>query len=321
MTANVVAIKGAKLAPRSVRSRMDTIAITPKMVSSWLLPPFQRELKVNEKVRTIAEEIREDLVVPGVLTLGELDSGGVTYIIDGQHRIEAFKIADVAEAYADVRICRFEGLGEMGEHFVELNSAIARFSPDDVLRGLEGTVPALNLIRQECPFVGYANIRRSGTGPLIGMSQVLRSWSASRGEVPSAGGGKSAMQTAQAMDVLDAQQLAAFLNIARIAWGSDPANYRLWGGLNIVICMWMFRQLVLDKERGVKRYVVLTRDQFKKCLMSVSANPDYLDWLVGRNLNDRDRSPCFARIKAIFASRLREEVSGKVLLPQPGWAS
>jgi hypothetical protein len=29
---------------------------------------------------------------------------------------------------------------------------------------------------------------------------------------------------------------------------------------------------------------------FRKCLMSVSANTDYLDWLVGRNIGEHDRA-------------------------------
>jgi hypothetical protein len=34
--------------------------------------------------------------------------------------------------------------------------------------------------------------------------------------------------------------------------------------------------------------------------MSVSANTDYVDWLVGRNLGERDRTPAYGRLKTIF---------------------
>jgi hypothetical protein len=36
--------------------------------------------------------------------------------------------------------------------------------------------------------------------------------------------------------------------------------------------MWIYRRHVLNKERGVKRAVVMTNDQFRKCLMSVAAD-------------------------------------------------
>jgi len=116
--------------------------------------------------------------------------------------------------------------------------------------------------------------------------------------------------------------LVVFLNIAMSAWGRDTEYSRLWSVLNITLCMWMWRRLVLDKERGVKRYVVLNNDQFRKCLMSVSADTNYVDWLIGRHLSNRDRSPAYQRLKSIFARRLTEDGKlgkAKVLLPQPVW--
>ena len=40
-------------------------------------------------------------------------------------------------------------------------------------------------------------------------------------------------------------------------------------------------------------------------------------------MGDRDRSPAYARLKAIFARRLQEESRDhkKPLLPQPAWSS
>lgn len=119
----------------------------------------------------------------------------------------------------------------------------------------------------------------------------------------------------------DAEALIRFLKVARAAWGSDPQHGRLWTNLNLCVCMWLWRNLVVNRERGVKRFVVLTADQFKRCLMTLSASGDYVDWLVGRNMNDRDRSPCFVRIKTAFVQRLREDGDAKAKMPQPSWAS
>jgi hypothetical protein len=78
----------------------------------------------------------------------------------------------------------------------------------------------------------------------------------------------------------------------------------------------------MDKERGIKRYVVLNADLFKKCLMSVAANSDYSDWLVGRQIGERDRSPCYARLRSIFTDRLRNEMhTNAIKFPQPHWMS
>jgi hypothetical protein len=41
---------------------------------------------------------------------------------------------------------------------------------------------------------------------------------------------------------------------------------------------------------------------------------------VGRNLTDRDRSPAFSRIKAIFAERLMQINGKRPLLPAPEWS-
>jgi len=72
----------------------------------------------------------------------------------------------------------------------------------------------------------------------------------------------------------------------------------------------------------VARSIILDEGQFRKCLMSLSANREYVDWLAGRLLNDRDRGPCLSRMKAIFVKRLNaENVGRKVVLPQPAWGS
>jgi len=55
--------------------------------------------------------------------------------------------------------------------------------------------------------------------------------------------------------------------------------------------------------------------------MSLSADESYLDWLVGRQLRDRDRSPCYGRIRSSFAARFHSETGKKATFPSPAWAS
>lgn len=321
---NVISISGAREAPKSEQSRMDTLIITPQMVSGWKVPPFQRPVRINAKVAAVTEQIKKSECIEGVLTLGKIDGDKAFYIVDGQHRTEAFKLSELNEAIADIRICNFASMSEMAEEFVRLNSSLVKMRPDDILRGLESSVTALKAIRKSCEFVGYDQIRRGTSGPIVSMNALLRCWSAANYETPAASkSGISAASLAQSLDQISVQNLIGFLATAHSAWGRDPEYYRLWGNLNLALCMWMWNRLVIDRDRyGNKRYAVLSMPEFKKCLMSVSADGDYLSWLPGRMLTDRDRSPCYGRLKKIFANRLAADAKGKKpLLPSPAWAS
>lgn len=323
MSANVVDFKQP---PKAERTRMQTLYMTPALVKTWVIPPFQRQLRVNEKVRTIAGKIKADEVVPGIVTIGEIERGPDrgSYLMDGQHRVEAFKLSELTEAIADVHFRIYDTMAEMGAAFVEINSQIVRMRPDDNLRGLEQTIPALGVLRKHCTFIGYDYVRRgpkaSAKAPILGMSNVIKVWSGSNGDTPS-NTGSSTMEAARQLGVESAQQLSVFLNMCFSAWGREMENRTLWMPLNLAITMWLWRRLVLDKQRGVTRYVVLTPDLFRKCLLSVAASSEYADWLVGRTLSERDRSPCYTRLRPLFVTRLNQEMGKKILFPQPAWAA
>lgn len=323
---NVVMMKGSREAPKLMRSSMETLIISADQVNQWKVPPFQRPVRVNGKVATMAEEMKQNgCEITGVITLGTVAKGGEHYVVDGQHRLEAFRISGMSEIIADVRIVHFDTMAEMADEFVRLNSAIVRMRPDDILRGLEPTSPHMQAIRRVCPFVGFDNIRRGGTsGPILSMAAVIRCWFGSSTETPgnnSSMGGVAAL--AASLDEMSTSNLNRFLLAAHGAWGRDPEYYRLWGNLNLTICMWLWRRLVLDPPRGPKRSVVLNAAQFKQCLMTLSADHNYLEWLPGRLMRDTDRSPAYNRIKAAFVRRLSEEArDGKTpLLPAPAWFS
>lgn len=322
MGSNVVSLRSA---PVSKRSRMETLVVELTTVGGWRIPPFQRPLRVNDKVRMIADQIRDDGgVIPGVITIGKLVSGrhAGEYLLDGQHRVEAFRISECAEALADIRYVEFESMAEMGAEFVALNSQIVRMRPDDVLRGLEDSVPTLKMLREACPFIGYDYIRRNPTtSPIVSVSTVLRIWEGSAAETPVAIG-KSAVNLANDMTGESAEQLKRFLLMLFETWGRDDASKRLWSSLNMSVIAWIYRRLVLNTERPKSRILVLRSDQFKKCLAALAANGDYSDFLLGRQLGDRDRAPCYSRIKAIFTRRLLEEKfsKGSIVFPAPAWA-
>lgn len=323
-TSTIVPFRSAREAPKSERSAMETLIFTCNQIGAWRVPPFQRPVRVNAKVSALAEEIRrEGGTLPGIITLGTVKGDSATYVVDGQHRLEAFRISGLGEFIADFRLCVFESMAEMAEEFVRLNSALVRMRPDDILRGLESSVRTLRKIRTECKFVGYDQIRRGSSSPILGMSSTLRCWGGSAADTPVASNsGMSAAQTAEALTDESADDLIQFLTVAHAAWGRDNEYVRLWGSLNLGLCMWLWRRLVKDRERsGNKRHVVLNIKQFTACLMALSADGHYLDYLQGRQLTDRDRGPTYARIKKIWAARMGGEISGRIMFPQPAWAS
>lgn len=317
---NVESINKGKKPQR--KTSMDVLMIEGKTLLGWRIPPFQRPIRVNEKVRAISEQIAEDKgVIPGVITLGVIGEDPTTYIVDGQHRLEAFRMSELREGIADVRTVVFESMADMASEFVNLNSALVRIQPDDVLRGLEESCQGLRVIRERCPFVGYGNVRR-GTAPhtVLSMSAVLRVWFGAGLESASPPG-KSATQLASDLTTESAGHLTDFLTTAYEAWGRD-ADPRLWGALNLILCMWLWNRCVVDTtRRGNMRYTVLKRGQFKHGLMALGANADYCDWLKGRPCSERDRAPAYNRIKQIFAKRLKEEgMEAALRFPQPAWA-
>jgi len=304
---------------KASKAKMDTILVTPEIVQSWKRPEFQRPIKENRKVVDLAEEMKRDGGVwPGVVTLGII--GRETYLIDGQHRRHSFLISGLKDGLADVRIHYFDSMAEMGEEFVRLNSQLVRLNPDDILRGLEAGTVSLKLIREKCSFVGYDMVRRNtGSAPMLSMSVAIRSWSGSGREVPQLIG--SATVQAAVMTVKDTEVMIQFLQMCFVAFGRDAEYHRLWSALNLCLCMWLYRRCVLDEGAHANtRWDNIKQDEFKRCLMALSADRDYSDWLIGRNMGERDRSPCYDRIKRIFIKRMNQERGVKVSLPQPSWS-
>jgi hypothetical protein len=303
---------------RKTRTVVDTISFNEKDARTWLTPPFQRPIKVNRKVMLLADDIAASGgVIPGMLTLGKID--GKTYKVDGQHRIEAACISGAKEFYADVRYLFLDSVEEMGEEFVRLNSSLVRMTPDDILRGLEGGMPLMRKIKENLFFITYNTPRRkAGEQSTISMSAALVCWAASAPETPGTSG--TALAIAQTMDEEFVDGLIAFMSCCCDAWGRDFEYARLWGRCNLITCAWLYRRTVFSGTQRSNKTVRLNRDQFTKCLMSLSANDKYLEWVRGRLYNDMSRAPCYSRVTTLFAPRIVEMTGKKPLFPRPPWA-
>jgi hypothetical protein len=317
MSVQVRLVKPSSPSEKQTRTTVDTVELTRALVSSWRLPKFQRELKVNAKVLALAEEIKQNGgVLPGMLTIGVFE--GKPYKVDGQHRIEAWGLSGLDVGYADVRTHYFDSMADMALEYVRLNSSLVKLRPDDIMRGLESSTPALQRIRRHCPFIGYDMIRRSELGPVLSMSVFVRTWVGSRPDVPHTT--MAAVEAVSNLDVDETTHAIAFITICEEAWGRDREYARLWGALNLSLCAWLYRRIVLSQSSALKRATSYSADDFRKGMMALSAEPTYLDWLVGRNSGERDRAPAFARMKILLHRRYLADTDKKPLLPSPAWA-
>lgn len=303
-------------------TKPDIVVLAPDSIKQWKTPPFQRPVRINEKVKEYCEQLKaNEGVFPGTpMQVGIWE--GEKYLVDGQHRKEAFLLSGLQEGICNVIYTEYadgpEGMTAMANDWVTYNSKLVSMRPDDLLRAMESGSDSMQLLRRRCPFVGYDMIRRNPKAPLLSMSTLLRCWFGSAPEVPHSGG-LTAAKLAANLSTDEAGTLSDFLSAAHSAWGGAPEYARLWSSLNLTLCAWLYRRLVIAPYSP--RSPKITRDTFSKLLMSLSANGKYLDYLVGRQLTDRDRNPCYQRIKVIFAARLTAETGRKVSMPQPAWAS
>lgn len=301
---------------KRARSKTDTILITLELLEGLLRPPFQRMLQEPPAVKAeAAKMLANGGIISGTITIGYL--AGLYYVCDGQHRLRAFVLSGLTTGLATVTVCYVDSMLEMEKKFRELNKPLVTMKADDTLRAMELHAPALRQIRSLCPFVGYGNLRRNASNAILAMSAVIRAWTSSEMEKPGKPiGGVGTM--AELLSSADVEQISNFLAEAHAAWGRDREYIRLWNMLNMTLCMWFYRRLVLTPYSV--RVPHLTPQQFRHCLMELSADANYIDWLSARSLSDRDRTPAYNRIKVIFARRLGEELGHKVNLPQPEWA-
>lgn len=305
------------------RTWMDTIEVTETVADSWEVPPFQRELRETKKVREIGKEIADSGVLPGVGTLGKLTGKPTLYILDGQHRRLAFKVSGLSSALWDVRVEEFDTMGEMAERFVELNDVIRRITSDDRLKAAALDNKALQVLSHRAPFVGY-NVAKAKKMPphaaFLNMSMALRLWVCANNETPVIGTGKSASAMAEELTQAEADELGKALQAMYEAWGRDTEVRKLWGALNLGLCLWLYVRLVLGRSTHPNsRFTRMDRDTFIQCMMQLSTQARYMDWLVNRQLDDTNRMPAYKRIREQVAARYHQVTGKKANLPNPDW--
>lgn len=175
----------ARLPPPVKRKRVDTIWLTREIWNSYEKPEAQRPTKDElPKVAEVAREIKVTGVFPGILTIGLF--AGKEWVIDGLHRGAGFMQSGRSEVLCDVHYIECASQADIAKEFIKHQTSIVRFLPDDRLRALEvAGCAALSVIRGACPFVGYGNLRRSGSAtPRHRAIGRREGWGRAQGKAP-----------------------------------------------------------------------------------------------------------------------------------------
>lgn len=308
-------------AEKTTRTTTDTILFTAESIKKWKRPSFQRDIKRTVKFDELVSLFKTNGgVFPGVLTLGILDgdSSGDLYKIDGNHRCEAFEESGTREGVADVRYFRGT-MEDFAEEWVRLNGQISATRPDDLLRAAATNNPKIGKLRSACRVIGFGVVKKRGRIG-ISMSSTLRAWNNAGHATPaSRGKAASAILIIRDMSDSDLDSLIALINACESAWGRDPEYAALWGQMNLTMVMWIYNRIVA-RDPDSPKLKRLPMTIFEKCLMSLSADAKYVEWLRGRN-GGVHRSPCYVRVKEMFVRRIREETGLRANLPTPEWVN
>jgi hypothetical protein len=297
-----------------IKTEMLTQRITKSTLDRWAIWQYQRPLRENQKVRKLADVIRREGAIPGVIVLGRVNGDPTLYRLDGQHRLHAFGLADVESVSCDVRICHFNSAADMGAEYIRINSQLVPQQSDDRLRAISPDSALLTLMAEACPFVSF------GRTAQISASAVIRSWIGSNNQTPNLSAG-SVHEHLESIE--DTEYLIDVLTGLHAAWGLDRETRNLWRPLNLVLCFWLWRRVVSpDRPTGSgHRSTQMSGDMFTTCMRALSANVDYCAYLVGRRFGDRDRGRTYEYIKKLVVARYKYETGMKPVLPQPPWAS
>jgi hypothetical protein len=219
---------------------------------------------------------------------------------------------------AELRWEFFDDYAKMALRFDKLQRHMAKMKPDDGLRALEHSVPVLAYIKKSCLFVGYGKIQRAeSTSASLSMSVLVRCWVGSESAVPTSSPG-AARELVQAMDQSTAERCVEFATLAFRAWENNSEFGPLWGTVNLTLCIWLYRRMVLAPSTEVKP---MTREQFGRFLMALT-DDDYIEFLRGKQMTRNSRNAVMTRLETRLTTFLKK-VDPKVrrpCLPKRDWA-
>lgn len=300
------------------------VRINPKeFFPRFPLPSCQRAFRPSAKKRAeVLEEMIRTGRIPGQILLGTIN-GTDLYLVDGQHREIICLDAGIETILAEVRVRRFANMDELVKEYIRCNSKIASHTSGDQLKALVTLYPTtLGFISKKCSFVSFSSRRIDGGKANVNFSMCISAWTHSKRNKPTDGGFGKVEDMARDLTPADAAQLAEFLKLAHDAWGREPAIATLWGNLNLTLCMWLYRRVVLAAtvapSRRKKAVTQVTPVQFRNALMELVGynKGNYVAILRNRTLSNDADNTYEKYLCDPLRARWRNDGVGDVWLPK-----
>lgn len=311
-------------------SRVVKIKLTPDVIKSWLTPYWQRPVRFNAKGRQLTEDIKLTRKLDSVMIVGVVKKRNGKfdlYLVDGHHRKAAFLRSGAPYMDIDVKFVYVDKVEELSPLYLNCQEQITKSTANDNLQGLAVTNEVLQHIKSKCEFITYEGVRLGTIAHSINMSTVVQIWYDSMLDPPKKNTltpSVSITELAKKLTVDDADHIVQFMTLCRDNFEFKKLSSGLWLHINLVLCLWLFRVLVLREVwEGGEVYKVkhLTPRQFGVGLLGLKNDKYYLT-LMRKKLNSSvDRKEAYQSIAKLFASNLRScGVVSNPKLPRPQWA-
>jgi len=284
---------------------MEVTVISKAEARRWVVPEeVQRKYRETKKHEGLVEYIEENEEIPDVIMLGTLPNDPTIYIVDGQHRQVKFLASRVNEAFARIRWEEYDTMEQIGLAFYTANGGKSLLtSADDMLRSKHLSSPPLYRLVTECPFIGFDYIRFGDGGPVMSASAAVKSWIASGLDKPRSALGKSVGVLVDNVTDEETEDMIRFYKMCYKVWGKDKENRRMWLNINVALCAWLYRRLVLGQKK-IGRLSSLTEEEFEYCLATLAANDIVKDSASAQSAHQQN------------AGRYPQNESSKTLLPR-----
>lgn len=317
--------------------------VTRQQLENWIEPDFQRRTYKNKNTEALTAMFNARLdaglkvKIPSTISFGRLKSGSERYngrlysdqelyTTDGLQRRGSALASRANEFSVCIRVEFFEQMNKMSEAFWHLNTNLVTMRPDDKLKAMSIEIPVVKALMTCRPgLIAFLGGKGGSKGRVMSCAKVLSNWYLSGRETPT-NSAPAVTDIATEFPHDEIGPLTRFVMMADDAWEYNyQNNSRLRGQACMVICMWMYRHLVLNPVNPQKRHVRLEEKDFFKMLECLNV-PKFATW-VGTSM-DKDRHKAFSLIKEHFRVHLNEENAKRVKeglkklttnLPDPAW--
>ena len=282
-------------------------------------PPCQRFVSKTKRVERLTEEmLKTGRLGVGILLVMGLPNGEV-HLVDGNHRIEAFRNSGLKSIIVSVQTKSAKTYKDIAEEYIRCQCSLKTSTVDDKLKGIAVGHPPLQKIAQFCTFVTY---KRASTRSdcLISMSDVVHCWFDASTNPPTRYSGDKGIPIEECAKLItdkDAACIIEWLLVCQISLGT--VNRVLWAPLNMTLCLWLYKQMVKGGCKGPCTRLKIA--EFGRGLAGL-VNMKYTNYLKGLKLTTPNAGGnAFALLREHFRGGLASAgIRASAQIPVPkGW--